>query len=164
MDIAATVGAERLREIMADLASCCVGTPPMCSMAGARWTSSPVTGSWQCSVRPVALEDHAVCASLVTGGHIHAIETDRHAAEATNGALSGSSGAAGATASGESMHMSRCCPTRELWDAIRCWPVAPFSIEPMLTLGPGKPSCLDDKCIGTTVDESRAAHWEHTVP
>jgi hypothetical protein len=38
MDIAATVGAERLCEIMTELANRCA--------------ASPATGSWRCSVRP----------------------------------------------------------------------------------------------------------------
>jgi hypothetical protein len=48
MDIAAAVGAERLREIMAELAT---GARQWCSGSAARSTSSPVTGSWRCSER-----------------------------------------------------------------------------------------------------------------
>ena len=48
MDIAAAVGAERLREIMTELAD---RSRRWCSSSAARWTSSPVTGSWRCSVR-----------------------------------------------------------------------------------------------------------------
>ena len=48
MDIAAAVGPERLREIMADLAD---RARQWCSGTAARWTSSPATGSWRCSVR-----------------------------------------------------------------------------------------------------------------
>jgi methionyl aminopeptidase len=33
----------------------------------------------------------------------------------------------------------------------------------MLTLGTGKTVVLDDEWTVTTVDGSRAAHWEHTV-
>ena len=48
MDIAAAVGAERLREIMAELVD---RARQWCSGTAARWTSSPATGSWRCSVR-----------------------------------------------------------------------------------------------------------------
>ena len=48
MDIAATVGAERLREIMAELVDI---TTAVVKRYAARWTSSPATGSWRCSVR-----------------------------------------------------------------------------------------------------------------
>ena len=48
MDIAAAVGAERLREIMAELVD---RARRWCSGTAARWTSSPATGSWRCSVR-----------------------------------------------------------------------------------------------------------------
>ena len=48
MDVAAAVGAERLREIMTDLVS---ATTAVVQRYGERSTSSPVKGSWQCSVR-----------------------------------------------------------------------------------------------------------------
>ena len=48
MDIAAAVGAERLREIMAELVD---RARRWCSGTAARWTSSPATGSWRSSVR-----------------------------------------------------------------------------------------------------------------
>ena len=48
MDIAATVGAERLREIMADLVDRCGA---VVQRYGRARTSSPVTESWRCSVR-----------------------------------------------------------------------------------------------------------------
>ena len=47
MDIAAAVGAERLREIMAELVRPL--QPRWCTATAARWTSSPATGSWRCS-------------------------------------------------------------------------------------------------------------------
>ena len=49
MDIAAAVGAERLREIMAELVDRCGGGGA--ATTAARWTSSPATASWRCSVR-----------------------------------------------------------------------------------------------------------------
>ena len=48
MDIAAAVGAERLREIMAELVN---RAAAWCSATAARWTSSPATASWRCSAR-----------------------------------------------------------------------------------------------------------------
>ena len=48
MDIAAAVGAERLREIMTGLVS---RSHRWFSVTAARWTSSPGTGLWRCSVR-----------------------------------------------------------------------------------------------------------------
>jgi methionyl aminopeptidase len=42
-------------------------------------------------------------------------------------------------------------------------PGSVLAIEPMLTLGSGKTVVLDDQWTVTTVDGSRAAHWEHTI-
>ena len=61
MEIAAAVGAERLREIMAELST---ARPWWCSATAARWTSSPATASWRCSARQSRLEDHAFRACL----------------------------------------------------------------------------------------------------
>ena len=49
MDIAAAVGAERLREIMAELVD--AARRRWCSVTAARWTSSPATASWRSSGR-----------------------------------------------------------------------------------------------------------------
>ena len=49
MEIAATVGAERLREIMTGLVGRAVA---VVSPMAAPWTSSPVTARWRCSGRP----------------------------------------------------------------------------------------------------------------
>jgi class 3 adenylate cyclase len=48
MDIAAAVGAERLREIMAEMAT---GAPQLCGVSAGRWTTSPAMGLWRCSAR-----------------------------------------------------------------------------------------------------------------
>ena len=48
MDIAAAVGAERLREIMAELLDRCAA---VVTRYGGRSSSSPATGSWRCSAR-----------------------------------------------------------------------------------------------------------------
>jgi methionyl aminopeptidase len=42
-------------------------------------------------------------------------------------------------------------------------PGSVLAIEPMLTLGSGNTVVFDDQWTVTTVDGSRAAHWEHTV-
>ena len=47
MDIAAAVGAERLREVMAELFN---RSSTVVQRYGGMWTSSPVTGSWRCSL------------------------------------------------------------------------------------------------------------------
>jgi class 3 adenylate cyclase len=48
MDIAAAVGPERLREIMADLVNIATA---VVTRSAARWISSPATASWPCSER-----------------------------------------------------------------------------------------------------------------
>ena len=67
MDIAAAVGAERLREIMAELFN--ITTAVVVSAAAARWTSSPATAIMAVFGAPVALEDHAVRACRGGAGH-----------------------------------------------------------------------------------------------
>jgi methionyl aminopeptidase len=42
-------------------------------------------------------------------------------------------------------------------------PGSVLAIEPMLTLGSGKTAVLNAQWTVTTVDGSRAAHWNHTV-
>ena len=65
MDMAAAVGPERLREIMASWSTV---RQMWFSATAARWTSSPVTGSWRCSARRSRFEDHAVRACLAALG------------------------------------------------------------------------------------------------
>ena len=48
MDIATAVGAERLRESMAELADRCAA---VVKRYGGTWTSSLATASWRCSAR-----------------------------------------------------------------------------------------------------------------
>jgi class 3 adenylate cyclase len=76
MDIAATVGAERLREIMADLVNCASSV-----VQGYGGTLVQFTGDGLMAVfgAPVALEDHAIRACLAALGIQE--ETDRLAAE-----------------------------------------------------------------------------------
>ena len=76
MDIASAVGAERLREIMADIADRCAA---VVERTAAPWTSSPATASWPCSARRWRWRDHAVRACLAAQGIQE--ETARLAAE-----------------------------------------------------------------------------------
>jgi class 3 adenylate cyclase len=65
MDIAATVGAERLREIMADLADRCAAVVQRYGSTVAQWTGDGIMAVFGA---PVALEDHAVRACLAALG------------------------------------------------------------------------------------------------
>lgn len=61
MDIAAAVGPERLREIMAHLADCCAAVLQRYGSTVAQWTGDGIMAVFGA---PVALEDHAVRACL----------------------------------------------------------------------------------------------------
>src|ERR1700744_5369725 len=65
MDIAAAVGAERLREIMAELANRCAAVVQRYGSTVAQWTGDGVMAVFGA---PVALEDHAVRACLAALG------------------------------------------------------------------------------------------------
>jgi adenylate cyclase len=65
MDIAAAVGAERLREIMADLADRCASVVQRYGSTVAQWTGDGIMAVFGA---PVALEDHAVRACLAALG------------------------------------------------------------------------------------------------
>ena len=65
MDIAAAVGAERLREIMADLADRCATVVQRYGSTVAQWTGDGIMAVFGA---PVALEDHAVRACLAALG------------------------------------------------------------------------------------------------
>jgi adenylate cyclase len=65
MDIAATVGTERLREIMADLADRCAAVVQRYGSTVAQWTGDGIMAVFGA---PVALEDHAVRACLAALG------------------------------------------------------------------------------------------------
>ena len=65
MDIAAAVGAERLREIMADLSDRCAAVVQRYGSTVAQWTGDGIMAVFGA---PVALEDHAVRACLAALG------------------------------------------------------------------------------------------------
>ena len=65
MDLAAAVGAERLREIMAELADRCAAVVQRYGSVVAQWTGDGIMAVFGA---PVALEDHAVRACLAALG------------------------------------------------------------------------------------------------
>src|SRR5271156_2691755 len=65
MDIAAAVGAERWREIMADLSDHCAAVVQRYGSTVAQWTGDGIMAVFGA---PVALEDHAVRACLAALG------------------------------------------------------------------------------------------------
>src|SRR6202007_1469061 len=79
MDIASAVGAERLREIMADLSDRCAVVVQRYGSTVTQWTGDGIMAVFGA---PVALEDHAVRACLAALGIQE--ETARFAAEVKN--------------------------------------------------------------------------------
>src|ERR1700683_4438233 len=65
MDIAAAVGAERLREIMAELADRCAAVVQRYGSTVAQWTGDGIMAVFGA---PIALEDHAIRACLAALG------------------------------------------------------------------------------------------------
>jgi methionyl aminopeptidase len=94
----------------------------------------------------------------------HAIETETHAAEKRYDRRFGIVAGYGGHGIGRRMHMDPFLPNegppgRGPFLA----PGSVLAIEPMLTLGTSKTVVLEDNWTVVTADESRAAHWEHTV-
>lgn len=107
-------------------------------------------------------------AAMVVGNRLtdvsHAIESATRAAEGRYGRTFGIVEGYGGHGIGRKMHMDPFLPN--VGAPGRGPLLAPGSvlaIEPMLTLGAGKTVVLEDEWTVTTVDGSRAAHWEHTV-
>jgi methionyl aminopeptidase len=107
-------------------------------------------------------------AAMIPGNRLtdvsHAIETATRAAEVSYGRAFGIVEGYGGHGIGRQMHLDPFLPNegspgRGPWLA----PGSVLAIEPMLTLGSTKTLVLDDRWTVTTVDGSRAAHWEHTV-
>ncbi|MBS4728823.1 type I methionyl aminopeptidase [Mycobacterium sp. SM1] len=94
----------------------------------------------------------------------HAIETGTHAAEVRYRRRFGIVEGYGGHGIGRRMHMEPFVPNEgSPGRGPLLAPGSVLAIEPMLTLGSGKTVVLDDQWTVTTVDGSRAAHWEHTV-
>jgi methionyl aminopeptidase len=94
----------------------------------------------------------------------HAIETGTHAAEARYQRTFGIVEGYGGHGIGRRMHLEPFLPNEGApGHGPLLAPGSVLAIEPMLTLGSGKTVVLDDQWTVTTVDGSRAAHWEHTV-
>ena len=107
-------------------------------------------------------------AAMVAGNRLtdvaHAIERGTRAAEARYGLVFGIVQGYGGHGIGRQMHMDPFLPNEGApGRGPLLAPGSVLAIEPMLTLGTGKTVVLDDEWTVTTVDGSRAAHWEHTV-
>ena len=107
-------------------------------------------------------------AAMVPGNRLtdvsHAIESATHAAETRYGRSFGIVEGYGGHGIGRQMHMDPFLPNEGSpgrGPLLAAGSV--LAIEPMLTLGSRRTLVLDDQWTVTTVDGSRAAHWEHTV-
>jgi methionyl aminopeptidase len=130
-------------------------------------------------VGALAPADEALCAAtresleagigaMVPGNRLtdvaHAIELGTRAAEGRYGRAFGIVEGYGGHGIGRQMHMDPFLPNEgSPGRGPLLAPGSVLAIEPMLTLGGGKTAILDDEWTVTTVDGSRAAHWEHTV-
>ncbi|MFV0496140.1 type I methionyl aminopeptidase [Mycobacterium sp.] len=107
-------------------------------------------------------------AAMVIGNRLtdvsHAIETGTRSAEAHCGREFGIVEGYGGHGIGQQMHLDPFLPNE---GAPGKGPLlvagSVLAIEPMLTLGTGRTTVLDDNWTVVTIDGSRAAHWEHTV-
>lgn len=107
-------------------------------------------------------------AAMVVGNRLtdvsHAIETGTRAAASRYDRAFGIVEGYGGHGIGRQMHMDPFLPNEGSpgrGPLLAAGSV--LAIEPMLTLGSGKTTVLDDQWTVITVDGSRAAHWEHTV-
>ena len=107
-------------------------------------------------------------AAMVVGNRLtdvaHAIETGTRMAEVRYGRAFGIVEGYGGHGIGRQMHMDPFLPNEGSpgrGPLLAAGSV--LAIEPMLTLGTSKTLVLDDEWTVTTVDGSRAAHWEHSV-
>src|SRR5947209_10481550 len=119
-----------------------------------------------CEATRASLE--AGIAAMVAGNRLtdvaHAIEMGTRAAEVRHGRAFGIVEGYGGHGIGRHMHMDPFLPNEGTpGRGPLLAPGSVLAIEPMLTLGTGKTVVLDDEWTVTTVDGSRAAHWEHTV-
>ncbi|MCV7030070.1 type I methionyl aminopeptidase [Mycobacterium sherrisii] len=107
-------------------------------------------------------------AAMIPGNRLtdvsHAIEMGTRAAAARHGRSFGIVEGYGGHGIGRQMHMDPFLPNEGSPGRGPLLAVGSvLAIEPMLTLGTGKTTVLDDDWTVTTTDGSRAAHWEHTV-
>ncbi|MBW0017183.1 MAG: type I methionyl aminopeptidase [Mycobacterium sp.] len=107
-------------------------------------------------------------AAMIPGNRLtdvaHAIETGTRSAEVRHARGFGIVHGYGGHGIGRQMHMDPFLPNEGApGRGPLLAPGSVLAIEPMLTLGSGKTVVLDDEWTVTTVDGSRAAHWEHTV-
>ena len=107
-------------------------------------------------------------AAMIAGNRLtdvaHAIEMGTRAAESRYGRSFGIVEGYGGHGIGRQMHMDPFLPNEgSPGRGPLLAPGSVLAIEPMLTLGTGKTVVLDDEWTVTTIDGSRAAHWEHTV-
>ena len=107
-------------------------------------------------------------AAMVAGNRLsdvsHAIESEIRAAEGRYGCVFGIVEGYGGHGIGRQMHMDPFLPNTGVPGRGPLLAVGSvLAIEPMLTLGSDETIVLDDEWTVTTVDGSRAAHWEHTV-
>ncbi len=107
-------------------------------------------------------------AAMVAGNRLtdvsHAVEMGTRAAEVRYGRGFGIVEGYGGHGIGRHMHLDPFLPNEgPPGRGPLLAPGSVLAIEPMLTLGTGKTTVLDDEWTVTTTDGSRAAHWEHTV-
>jgi len=114
------------------------------------------------------LSMNAGIAAMVPGNRLTdvsaAIEAGTHAAEKQFGRAFGIVDGYGGHGIGREMHLDPFLPNQGApGHGPELVVGSTLAIEPMLTLGVGETTTLDDDWTVVTDDGSRAAHWEHTV-